>query len=224
MGGSRCSGIEILLVDLHGISHARCLIFVELGPVIHGSGNGPALLSTYGVEPANSALGLLFRPIAGLDSGFLGRLIKDAHPTRSKVSFLFIYYLTLSLPLNRIVPHISAYRKTTFTVRDWLCERTPTAKFHAWWLDKELQAYCRTDETRSGHLYLSSFLVTPAFRGLGVSATFLDSVLRGAYNQGYERILLKVHEDNYAAQRLYINAGFKVKNKFNKRYEMERLV
>jgi len=172
------------------------------------------------VEPANSALGLLFCSIAGLDSGFLGWLVEDAHPTRSKVSFLSIYYLTLQL--YRIVPHISAYRKTTFTVRDWLCERTPTAKFHAWWLDEQLQAYCRTDETRSGHLYLSSFLVTPAFRGLGVSTAFLDSVLRGA--QGYERIMLKVHEDNYAAQRLYVNAGFKVKNKFNKRYEMERLV
>jgi len=36
--------------------------------------------------------------------------------------------------------------------------------------------------------------------------------------------MLKVHEDNYAAQRLYVNAGFKVLNKFNKRYEMERLV
>jgi ribosomal protein S18 acetylase RimI-like enzyme len=37
----------------------------------------------------------------------------------------------------------------------------------------------------------------------------------------YTKVLLKVHEDNEAAQRLYRKAGFISKQKWNKRYEME---
>ena len=97
----------------------------------------------------------------------------------------------------------------------------PGARYHAWCSDEALRAYCRTDETRSGHLYLSSFWVAPDCRGTGTSAKFLTSVLADAKVRGYDRVLLKVHEDNVAAQRLYTGAGFVAQQKWNKRFEME---
>jgi len=86
-------------------------------------------------------------------------------------------------------------------------------------------AFCRTDETqRRNALYLSSFVVAPAHRGTGVARPFLNEVLAGAKTRGFSRVLLKVHEDNPAAQRLYTTAGFKSTQKLNKRYEMERIM
>ena len=37
----------------------------------------------------------------------------------------------------------------------------------------------------------------------------------------YTKVLLKVHEDNMAARRLYKKIGFTQKQKLNNRYEME---
>lgn len=37
----------------------------------------------------------------------------------------------------------------------------------------------------------------------------------------YTKVLLKVHEDNRAAYRLYKKIGFMQKQKLNNRYEME---
>lgn len=124
----------------------------------------------------------------------------------------------------RLVPHIAAYRQTPFTVTDWTSEHTPTARYHVWWEGEALRAYCKTEETRTGRLYLSSFLVNPAFRGTHTGTTFLASLLGAAHMRGYEHVLLKVHEDNLAAQRLYGSAGFTSKQKWNQRYEMERMM
>ena len=62
--------------------------------------------------------------------------------------------------------------------------------------------------------------MAPECRGTGTSARFLTSVLDDAKVRGYERVLLKVHEDNRAALRLYVGAGFVAQQKWNKRYEM----
>ena len=126
--------------------------------------------------------------------------------------------------LQRIVPPIAIYRQTSFTVADWIAEHTPSTRYHTQWFGDELQAYCKTEETRTGRLYLSSFVVTPSFRGAGIGKAFLTSVMDAAHQRGYDRILLKVHEDNRAAQRLYYDAGFVARQKWNKRYEMERIV
>ena len=90
-------------------------------------------------------------------------------------------------------------------------------------LDAEPVAFCRTEETPRGRLYLSSFLVAPQYRGTGVASAFLTDVLHGARARGFQEILLKVHEDNVAAQRLYLNAGFEIQQKWNKRYEMRMM-
>ena len=121
--------------------------------------------------------------------------------------------------LERIVPLVSAYRQTPFTVADFLAEHGPTTRYYTW---GDIAAFCRTDETRNGTaLYLSSFVVAPANRGTGVARPFLTGVLADAVHRGHDRVLLKVHEDNEAAQRLYAGVGFRSNQKLNKRYEME---
>jgi ribosomal protein S18 acetylase RimI-like enzyme len=40
----------------------------------------------------------------------------------------------------------------------------------------------------------------------------------------YTKVLLKVHEDNMAAYRLYNKIGFMSKQKINNRYEMEAML
>ena len=141
--------------------------------------------------------------------------------------FLFIYYplkLLSLLPesrIHRILPHIATYRQTSFTIQDWHSEHRPTAQYYSWWNPHgDLRAYCKTEETRTGRLYLSSFLVTPEYRGTGTSKAFLSSVLGFAAVQGYETVLLKVHEDNPVAKRLYESVGFVTNQKWQKRYEM----
>lgn len=88
-----------------------------------------------------------------------------------------------------------------------------------------LAAFCRTDETNARTaLYLSSFVVAPEYRGTGLARPFLTGVLADAKGRGHDRVLLKVHEDNVAAQRLYTGIGFQSQQKWNKRYEMERMM
>jgi ribosomal protein S18 acetylase RimI-like enzyme len=62
--------------------------------------------------------------------------------------------------------------------------------------------------------------VTPEYRGTGTSKAFLSSVIESAAVHGYETVLLKVHEDNPVAKRLYESAGFVTNQKWQKRYEM----
>jgi ribosomal protein S18 acetylase RimI-like enzyme len=127
--------------------------------------------------------------------------------------------------LSRVASLIAVYRQTSFSVADFVAEHGPTSRYYTWFAQGDVAAFCRTDETsRRTALYLSSFVVAPAFRGAGLARPFLDGVLADAKIQGHDRILLKVHEDNVAAQRLYENAGFQTQQKWNKRYEMERLV
>jgi len=49
----------------------------------------------------------------------------------------------------------------------------------------------------------------------------MQSILNEAESRMYTKVLLKVHEDNRAAYRLYQKIGFAQKNKLNNRYEME---
>ena len=127
--------------------------------------------------------------------------------------------------MSRIVPHIAAYRQSAFTAADFAAEQaaTESARFHLWLNNNsDMVAFCKTEETRSRHLYLSSFIVAPEYRGTHVAQNFLQSVLHSA--KPYEKVLLKVHEDNPAAKRLYDKTGFVAQQKWNKRYEMERLM
>jgi ribosomal protein S18 acetylase RimI-like enzyme len=63
--------------------------------------------------------------------------------------------------------------------------------------------------------------MAPEYRRTGLSTLFLQSVLQEANNRMYTKVLLKVHEDNRAAYRLYKKIGFSEKQKLNNRYEME---
>lgn len=123
--------------------------------------------------------------------------------------------------INRIIPHISSYRQTPFTYQDWVSEHNQQTQYHSVWQGDNVAAFCKTEETRSGFLYLSSFLMAPEYRRTGLSTLFLQSILQEANNRMYTKVLLKVHEDNRAAYRLYKKIGFSEKQKLNNRYEME---
>lgn len=156
------------------------------------------------------------------------------------ITLLFQKRLPVSF-VQRLVPHIAAYRQTPFSIADFDAEHASSwagFRYHAWLRAEperraapetrnearaEPVAFCRTEETPRGRLYLSSFLVAPQHRGTGLASVFLADVLQGARARGYEEILLKVHEDNTAAQRLYLNAGFEIQQKWNKRYEMRMM-
>ena len=141
------------------------------------------------------------------------------------IALLFQTRLPASL-VQRLLPPIAAYRQTPFSIADFDAEHAASSygfRYHVYTRNRAPVAFCRTEETPKGRLYLSSFLVTPPYRGTGVASAFLADVLRGARARGYEEILLKVHEDNVAAQRLYLHAGFEVQQKWNKRYEMRMM-
>jgi ribosomal protein S18 acetylase RimI-like enzyme len=158
------------------------------------------------------------------------------------ITLLFQKRLPVSF-VQRLIPHIAVYRQTSFSIADFDAEHAASwsgFRYHAWLrneatperrnearnkavLDAEPVAFCRTEETPRGRLYLSSFLVAPQYRGTGVASAFLTDVLHGARARGFQEILLKVHEDNVAAQRLYLNAGFEIQQKWNKRYEMRMM-
>jgi ribosomal protein S18 acetylase RimI-like enzyme len=168
------------------------------------------------------------------------------------ITLLFQKRLPVSF-VQRLIPHIAVYRQTSFSIADFDAEHAASGfRYHAWLraaperrnevaperraepetrndtrneatLDAEPVAFCRTEETLRGRLYLSSFLVAPQYRGTGVASAFLTDVLHGARARGFQEILLKVHEDNVAAQRLYLNAGFEIQQKWNKRYEMRMM-
>ena len=167
------------------------------------------------------------------------------------ITLLFQKRLPVSF-VQRLIPHIAVYRQTSFSIADFDAEHATSSsgfRYHAWLRaaperraeperraapetrndtrnearEAEPVAFCRTEETVRGRLYLSSFLVAPQHRGTGIASAFLADVLHGARARGYEEILLKVHEDNTAAQRLYLNAGFEIQQKWNKRYEMRMM-
>ena len=124
--------------------------------------------------------------------------------------------------LPTILPNIAAYRNTPYSLQDFDAESKHPAIRYSWMLDpaNTVLAFCKLEETLHQNLYLSSFLIHPERRGLGVGGLFLSTLVK---QQQGRKILLKVHEENEAAQRLYAAHGFQTKQKWNKRYEMERL-
>ena len=129
--------------------------------------------------------------------------------------------------LPSLLPQIATYRQTPFTLQDLEAEsKDPSAQYN-WMLGpaNTVAAFCKTEETKKGNaIYISSFLIHPKYRGLGLGAQFLSNLLEQARQDQYTKVILKVHEDNQTAQRLYTKQGFKSIQKWNKRFEMERLL
>ena len=155
-----------------------------------------------------------------LPTNFLGYNTPALQPVRLLTSKFTHPALRHVLPT--ILPHIAAYRNTAYTLQDFDAESKHPATRYSWMLDpaNTVLAFCKLEETAHQNLYLSSFLIHPAHRGLGVGGLFLSALLK---QQAHSKLLLKVHEENEAAQRLYAAHGFQTKQKWNKRYEMERL-
>ncbi|HHS97335.1 MAG TPA: ribosomal-protein-alanine N-acetyltransferase [Chloroflexi bacterium] len=61
---------------------------------------------------------------------------------------------------------------------------------------------------RQGKAHLSTIAVHPAWRGKGLGAFLLLTVLEEAIREGVEQVTLEVRPSNRVAQRLYIRVGF----------------
>jgi ribosomal protein S18 acetylase RimI-like enzyme len=153
------------------------------------------------------------------------RLITDLQFQRCLSQAVSTHRLFPVLP--SLLPQIATYRQTPFTFQDLEAESKDPSMRYNWMLGpaNTVAAFCKTEETaRTKALYISSFLIHPSYRGLGLGGHFLSNLLEQARQDQYTKVILKVHEDNQTAQRLYINHGFQTKQKWNKRYEMERLL
>ncbi len=59
------------------------------------------------------------------------------------------------------------------------------------------------------YAYLGFMFVKPAYRGQGVNKLVLDGLIAWAKKQGITEVRLEVYDDNIAAKKAYLKAGFK---------------
>lgn len=65
------------------------------------------------------------------------------------------------------------------------------------------------DYTKPGRrLYLSRLIVKPSYRRQGIGRTLTDFAAEKAREEGYAELSVGVDLDNYAALKLYVEAGF----------------
>lgn len=76
--------------------------------------------------------------------------------------------------------------------------------------DDELVGFSLFDlSVADSFAHLLKILINPDFRKKGVAADLLKFALDSLQTQGLRHYFLEVEEDNHAAQKLYLSAGFK---------------
>ena len=110
---------------------------------------------------------------------------------------------------------IAEYRKTSFTLADGLSEWKGSGFLYIAEHRGNVAGIMRLDEKKN-YWGLSSFIVDPSLRGIGLGNKMLDS-LRLLNKPVY----LNVQQDN-PALKLYLRNDFKVLEAKNGRYHMKR--
>lgn len=131
-----------------------------------------------------------------------------------------IYSIPFSLV--RKTPYLSSalnmltmYRGTSFTEQDGASEWKGNGRMYFAEVDSELAGLFRLDESRT-HYGLSSFVVNPDMRGMGVGASMLKSI------QNLDKpVYLNVKQDNPAIS-LYKRNMFEILETKNGRHHMKR--
>jgi len=109
---------------------------------------------------------------------------------------------------------IAGYRKTSFTVADGLSEWKGSGFLYMVEHQGEVAGIMRLDEKRN-YWGLSSFIVDPKLRGMGIGNQMLNSI------QDLDKpVYLNVQQDN-PALKLYLKHGFKILEAKNGRYHMK---
>ena len=110
-------------------------------------------------------------------------------------------------------------------MNDFISENKNQNLHYHMMVDKDtIVGFCKTETTLKNRLYLYSYLIHPMYRGKGYNRVFMNGVCENLKQQRHDTVELKVHEDNLAAYNGYSYSGFRVKDKQEKRYIMERLL
>ncbi len=122
-------------------------------------------------------------------------------------------------------------------VRHWyLFDKNPSQIYQQMGVDSEYSSgdeseenvcnivgVCKTETVGyTDAAYLSSFVIAEGYRNRGYSSIFLKMIMNSLKNMNYSRVVLRVKEENYAAQNCYIGNGFRTIEKRNGRYIQER--
>lgn len=141
---------------------------------------------------------------------------------RIKISILNILEKLILIPFKNtrilvestnILSLISQYRNTPFTKADSISEWRGDGFLLVGLSDNELVGFLRLDE-RYNLFNVSSFIISPKFRGLGYSKLFLTYLL---FNKS---ITLRVKNDNEQAIQVYEKQGFKILDRIDGRLNM----
>jgi ribosomal protein S18 acetylase RimI-like enzyme len=117
--------------------------------------------------------------------------------------------------LYQIPSLVSAYRHTSFTLRDGLSEWNGDGFLYIAEHEGSIAGIMRLDEKRN-YWGLSSFIVNSELRGLGIGNKMLSSV-----HTLDKPIYLNVQQDN-PALKLYLRHDFTILEARNGRYHMKR--
>jgi ribosomal protein S18 acetylase RimI-like enzyme len=128
--------------------------------------------------------------------------------------------------VNNFCKYMSEYRGSNTTLNDLLNENNYYLKnnlnYHFLLNKKDIIGFCKTEETNNKNIYLYSYIINPFYRGFGYNNTFMNNICTNLKKLDYNKIELKVHQDNIKAVNTYINNNYYIKDKFNSRYIMNK--
>jgi ribosomal protein S18 acetylase RimI-like enzyme len=110
---------------------------------------------------------------------------------------------------------IAGYRNTSFTIADGLSEWKGSGFLYIAEYHGKVSGIMRLDEKRN-YWGLSSFIVDPSLRGIGIGNDMLESL-----KNLNKPIYLNVKQDNPALN-LYLRHGFGILEAKNGRYHMKK--
>jgi ribosomal protein S18 acetylase RimI-like enzyme len=128
--------------------------------------------------------------------------------------------------LNQV---IGQYRQTNYTMNDFIAENksSNSLRYSIMLEGNTIAGFCKTETTRNNRVYLYSYLISPSYRGrmlanCSYNSAFLSCICESFRVRQYNRIELKVYEENQKAYNTYIHHNFYTTGKQDKRYTMER--
>jgi ribosomal protein S18 acetylase RimI-like enzyme len=130
--------------------------------------------------------------------------------------------------IQNFTKYLSDYRNTNTNINDLINENNYFLKnnlnYHFLVNKQDIIGFCKTEETNQNNIYLYSYLINPYYRGLGYNNIFMNNICSNLKNMDYNKIELKVHQDNIKAINTYINNDYHTIDKINSRYIMNKIL
>jgi len=122
--------------------------------------------------------------------------------------------------------YLSNYRLSNTTINDLVNENNNfinnKLNYHLLLNKMEIIGFCKTEETKLNNIYLYSYIINPSYRGFGYNNLFMNLICNNLKDLNYNKIELKVHQDNIKAINTYTNNNYYITDKFNSRYIMNK--